>query len=545
MKVEFQFADKRVVSASVGEESVVVGRLGGDADLQLDGDPGISRRHGRLWVEDGIVWYQDLGSSNGSWYEGARIKKPVPVDAERTVTLGRTQLRLALAEAPREAPQYREAGLTLQMRGEAGQQALTTALGRSEGSNYIGVLAELVAALLKSSDPGTVLEILKQVDRTMLGQQTISVVAWPPHADGQLRYLISPIKGEGAAISHSLCRRAAELKEGLLFSESSADAEQFGMSAILKGIRSAVYTPLLGPSNDVLGILCVDRTTPGLPIDEETFQFIRAVGGLLSTSLSAELLREEARKKELESREAEARREGLAKFLSIASHDLKNPLTIVLGCSKLIEKVDDLDKVRLLNGKILKAGERARSLIKAYLEVSELTSGADLTLNLQTLDLGAMIDEEIGFLQDAGNRSENLTFVNEVEMVTLNADAQKLQQVLSNLISNAAKYSPKGGEVRIWAEVAHREVTLKVKDQGVGISEEDQKKLFKQFQRVGDQSLVAGTGLGLWLTSALIQAHGGNISVESQEGQGSTFNVTLPLSPPVNRSRDTETISNL
>ncbi len=542
MKVEFQFADKRVVSASVGEESLVVGRRGGDADLQLDGDPGISRRHGRLWVEDGVVWYQDLGSSNGSWYEGSRIKKPVRVGVERIVTLGRTQLRLAQAESAPSAPSYQEQGLTLRMRGEAGQQALTTALGKSEGSGYIGVLAELVAALLKSSDPATVLEILKKVDRTMLGQQTVSVVAWPPHSDGQLRYLIPPIKGEGAAISHSLCRRAAELKESLLFSETSADAEQFGMSAILKGIRSAVYSPLLGPSNEVLGILCVDRTTPGLPIDEETFQFVRAVGGLLSTSLSAELLREEARKKELETREAEARREGLAKFLSIASHDLKNPLTIVLGCSKLIEKVEDLDKVRLLNGKILKAGERARSLIKAYLEVSELTSGAELQLNLQALDLGAMIDEEIGFLQDAGNRAENLNFVNEVEMVSLEADPQKLQQVFSNLISNAAKYSPEGGEVRIWAEVAHDEVTLKVKDQGVGISQEDQKKLFQQFQRVGDRSLVAGTGLGLWLTNALIQAHGGSISVQSAVGQGSTFVVKLPVRP-VSQGRDTETIS--
>ncbi len=426
-----------------------------------------------------------------------------------------------------------EQQLTLKMRGEAGQSALTTALGRSKDSGYMAALAELVTDLLGSAERETVMAALEKTDKAMVGHQTICVIAWPPRGE-QLRYLIPPIKGQKAAVSASLCRRAAELKEGLLFSDDQAREDDYGQSAILKGIRSAVYTPLFGPEERVLGILCVDRTTPGLPIDEETFQFIRAVGGLLSTSLSAELLRKKAQKKELETREAEARREGLVRFLSIASHDLKNPLTVVLGCARLLPHVKEQGQIQILGDKIVNAGERAQALIKAYLDVSELASGAHLKLNLEPVDLGKLIDEEIEFLEDSPVFTDKITFVNEVTGIQVQADRQKLQQVLSNLISNAAKYSPDGGEVKIWIEREDGLLRLKIRDQGVGISPEDQKKLFQQFQRVGDPSLAEGTGLGLWLTGGLVRSHGGQITVESQVGQGSTFIVTLPDSHDVN-----------
>lgn len=419
--------------------------------------------------------------------------------------------------------------LTLKMRGEAGQSALKKALGRSGDSGYMTVLAELVADLLGSAERETVLAALEKTDQAMVGHQTICVISWPPRGD-QLRYLVPPLKGKKAAISASLCKRAAELKEGLLFSDDQAREDDYGQSAILKGIRSAVYTPLFGPEEKVLGILCVDRTTPGLPIDEETFKFIRAVGGLLSTSLSAELLRKKAQKKELEMREAEARREGLARFLSIASHDLKNPLTVVLGCARLLPHVKNPEQIQILGDKIINAGERARDLIKAYLDVSELAGGSHLKLSLEPVELGALIEAEIEFMEDSPVVTDQINFVNEVRQTTVEGDRQKLQQVFSNLISNAAKYSPEGGEVRIWAEETDGRVTVRIKDQGVGISAEDQKRLFQQFQRVGDPSLVDGTGLGLWLTGGLVRAHGGEIKVESQPGQGSTFVVWLPKS---------------
>ena len=201
---------------------------------------------------------------------------------------------------------------------------------------------------------------------------------------------------------------------------------------------------------------------------------------------------------------------------------------MVLACGRLLPLVEDREQIRILGDKIVNAGERARDLIKAYLDVSELASGAHLKLNHEQIELGKLIDEEIEFLEESPVVTERITFVNQVEGQTVQADRQKLQQILGNLISNAAKYSPDGGEVTVWTEASADKILVKIKDQGVGISAQDQSRLFQQFQRVGDPSLVEGTGLGLWLTGALVQAHGGDIRVESEPGKGSTFMFSLP-----------------
>jgi signal transduction histidine kinase len=269
---------------------------------------------------------------------------------------------------------------------------------------------------------------------------------------------------------------------------------------------------------------------PSIPFDEDSFQFIRAVGGLLSSALEAEKLREEAHVREMETRQAEAHRESLANFLKIASHDLKNPLTVVRACAQLIEHVDDIKTVRDLSSRILDAEMRAEALIKAYLEVSELQSTQALKLDLTLVDLQQAVDDEFRFIKTAfQSKAKKWNFENKVEGVYVRADSQKLRQILNNLIGNAAKYSPQGGAVKVYAETMGDDVVIGVIDQGVGISQEDQTKLFNEFQRVGDRSVAPGTGLGLWLTAALVKAHGGKIWVESELGKGSTFFVSLPI----------------
>jgi signal transduction histidine kinase len=359
-------------------------------------------------------------------------------------------------------------------------------------------------------------------------------VAWPPKEDGDFRHLISPFElagteiAAGGGVSKSLVRLAVQRREALMFCESREEDVDVAQSTQIKGIRSAVYVPLLTSTNQILGVFCVDCPLPSLPFDEDSFQFLRAVGGLLAATLEANRLRESARERELEMRNAEARRESLAKFLKIASHDLKNPLTVVRACSHLIREMDDMDTIKKLNSRIIDAEDRAENLIKAYLEVSELESEHSLNLELESIDLKEAVDKEIEFIKSA-NPSSSFRFVNEMEPVEVQADPQKLSQVLNNLIGNAAKYTPGGGTVTIMAEKAENGfVHASVSDEGVGISEVDQQKLFKEFQRVGDRSLAAGTGLGLWLTNALIQGHGGKVWVESEEGKGSTFFFSLP-----------------
>lgn len=539
MKVEFSHAEGTRRQVGVPPGGLVVGRTTAQADFGLDWDKKVSRRHGRLFYQNQKLYYEDLGSSNGSWLDGARLVSPVELSLGRVVILGDTKLS-RIADPPPIADSSSSAtreGMTLKLRGKVDKGGLADVIGGSGSlGGYMVELAKMVNSLLSATDRSVIASTLKHLYNIIPAAHRIYVIAWPPEDNGHYQHLIPPqdlVAGESldqvGGVSNSLASLAVKRREALLFSEGEAPNLDVRYSAILRGIRSAVYVPLISSNADVLGVFCVDCPVPSIPFDEDSFEFLRAVGGLLSTTLEAERLREEARVREMETRQAEAHRESLANFLKIASHDLKNPLTVVRACAQLIEHVNDLPKVKDLASRILDAEMRAEALIKAYLEVSELQSSQAMELERTEVDLHQVVENEVRFIQTAfQNRCQNITFENRVGDVKVRADQQKLSQILNNLIGNAAKYTLNEGTITISAVPAGQEIVISVKDQGVGISEEDQAKLFKEFQRVGDRSVAPGTGLGLWLTAALIKAHGGRIWVESQVDVGSTFFVGLP-----------------
>ncbi len=534
VKVRFTLPDGEVVKAEVGASGLMVGRVGGKADLELAGDEMLSRHHARLWTDDGDLWFEDVGSSNGSWRDGARLTDKVRLQEGESIVLGRTLLSLA-QEKDDETGQMGEAPppeMHLRMHAKAGRESFEEAL-QQKHFRYVSALAEFVQELLGSTGRLPIFATLSRLNQVIPTAQRFSLVEWPPNPEGEFTLMVDQAELEQAGIevgpvSRSLARLAVERGEALLFSEEHQELAAARESALMHGIRSAVYVPLCSPDEEIFGVLCVD--SPMIPLDQGEFQLVRAVGGLLATALNTEKLREQARQKELEARQNLARREALANFLNIASHDLKSPLTVVRGCSRLIEQVQDLDQIRQLSGKILDASLRAESLIASYLEVAEITTGQALVLEKERFGLAQLVDEEIEFQrQAAGDLSHQPSVVNEVppEML-VEADRKKVAQVLSNLISNAIKYTLKKGQVRIEARLQGEEALIEIHDQGVGISPEDQARLFKKFQRVGDRSLVPGTGLGLWLVAELVHAHGGSIGVESEPGVGSCFSFTLP-----------------
>ncbi len=538
MKVEFAHADGSRRQVEVPPGGLTIGRTTAQADLGLDWDKKVSRRHGRLYILNGKLYYEDLGSSNGSWMDGSRLGSPVELLAGRTIILGDT--RLTLQEEPVSPDSGTTAtpdGMTLRLRGKVEGGGLADVMGGSNSlGGYMVELAKMVNELMSATDRSVIAKTLKGLYKIIPAAHRIYCIAWPPEENGLYRHLIPPqdlaaneAMEQIGGVSNSLASLAVKRREALLFTEGEAPNLDVRYSAILRGIRSAVYVPLINSQQEVLGVFCVDCPLPSIPFDEDSFQFLRAIGGLLATSLEAERLREEARQREMETRAAEAHRESLANFLKIASHDLKNPLTVVRACAQLIEHVEDLKTVRDLSSRILDAELRAEALIKAYLEVSELQSSKAMKLELTQVDLRQAVDEEFRFIKTAfQSRAQKLIFENRVTCVTVLADQQKLRQILNNLIGNAAKYTPKEGIVSVDAEVKDKETIIKVSDQGVGISPEDQAKLFKEFERVGDKSVAPGTGLGLWLTAALIKAHGGRIWVESEPNVGSTFFVAFP-----------------
>lgn len=493
----------------------MIGRKSVDVTLQ---DPRLSRQHGKLWVDSQGVWYQDLGSQTGSWTAGARIEGPILLDFNTEILVGDTRLKLLSHEI--EIPE----GMQVRLEGRAGRQGLSEALGSQDDSaeKYVSALYDLTESLFHCDGLEGINEAIQRVGQVVPLAQSLALVAWPPGPDGRLRHLAD--SQEPVTISTSLAHYAVAQGRALLLTDTDIPkAVADSPSMQLKGIRSAVCVPLQGEGEQSQGpvaLLCVESNFV-LPLSYLDFQFLCAVAGVFANKLRSERLRKERAL-------VEARREGLATFLQIASHDLKNPLTAISNCVQLLRRVKPerhAEIVDIIQG----ASARANDLIRTYLDAAAVESGKTLAVERENVDIARLVDEEIEFLKAAlGTRMEEVEIVPQVDCPPIWADGRKLRQIVSNLLSNAVKYSPARGVVQVQVWHDEKTVYLSVKDQGVGISEQDQQRLFTPFQRVGDTSRVSGTGLGLWLTAALIQAHGGQISVESAPGSGSIFRVSLP-----------------
>jgi signal transduction histidine kinase len=168
-------------------------------------------------------------------------------------------------------------------------------------------------------------------------------------------------------------------------------------------------------------------------------------------------------------------------------------------------------------------------LIDSMLDVSKLTGG-HLSLELAQTDVTALVREVVQrFTPDAAAASCTLTLRLDTPAVGL-LDATRLDQIVTNLIANALKYGA-GSPVEVAVEADEQVIRLHVRDHGIGISPRDQERIFLRFERAADERQYAGAGLGLWITSELVKALGGRISLHSVPGKGAAFTVVLPRRP--------------
>ncbi len=220
-------------------------------------------------------------------------------------------------------------------------------------------------------------------------------------------------------------------------------------------------------------------------------------------------------------------------FISVISHELKTPVSIIKGYAGTLRREDaqfSAEQYRDGLEVIEEEADRLARQIQDLLDVSRLTAGG-LRLDMSDFPIGALAaDVARGFAATAGEKFQfELRFPD--EMPPVRADYERARQALVNLVSNAVKYSPEGGVIRIggWAEGDY--AVCYVADQGTGIPPEEQEAIFRRFYRVDNRLAreTQGSGLGLFLTRAIVEAHGGRIWVESKVGQGSRFMFTLPL----------------
>ncbi len=229
-------------------------------------------------------------------------------------------------------------------------------------------------------------------------------------------------------------------------------------------------------------------------------------------------------------REAEALKDH---FISIVSHELKTPVAIIRGYAETLnhpQARQDPDLVQEMVEGILEESDRLAHLVDDLLDASRLRASG---LPLEEVEEVALSDLARRVQARFQPQSSRHTILVEFppDFPTIRGSAVRLEQVLNNLVSNALKYSPNGGTIRIRGEHDAQGILLSVSDEGIGIPPEEQERIFERFYRIsGPQTrAIAGTGLGLYLTRAIVNAHGGRIWVESRPGQGATFYVRLPF----------------
>lgn len=224
-------------------------------------------------------------------------------------------------------------------------------------------------------------------------------------------------------------------------------------------------------------------------------------------------------------------------LVSFVSHELKNPLTSIKGFASLF--AEDVEAGDLANAPsyvplIVRQAERMERLVADFLSITRVEEGRELEVEWAPLDDVVGIVREVIALE--GSSSDRHTFQMSIpaELPPVFADRDKFYQILVNLVNNAVKYSARGGTVTISADARDGDVVFSVADEGTGISEQDMEHLFQKYRRIrrGSTERVAGTGLGLYLTKKLVEAHGGRIWAEGEQGKGATFHFALPTRPP-------------
>ena len=212
-------------------------------------------------------------------------------------------------------------------------------------------------------------------------------------------------------------------------------------------------------------------------------------------------------------------------LVSTVSHELRTPLTMIQGFSELLLDRDlSEERSKEALNQIKNAAERLSRLIEDLLSVSRIESGR-LVARLEPVELEPVVAEVIAPYLAHRRIKVGLDGVS-----TAMADRDQLVQILTNLVSNAVKYSPAGTDIAISARAEGRTVQVEVTDRGIGMTEEERSRLFEKFFRAdrGEVRDVGGTGLGLYITRNLVEMQGGQIWVRSKKGKGSTFVFSLP-----------------
>jgi len=221
-------------------------------------------------------------------------------------------------------------------------------------------------------------------------------------------------------------------------------------------------------------------------------------------------------------------------FVSMVSHEIRSPMNSLLAQIKIISDGlagDVTEKQQQILGRASDKIHNLTDLVSELLDLARIEAGM-VAQDTEEVQIGALLEDQVSFHRAAAEQKNILIDLKEADnLPPVSANLQSMEEVITNLITNAIKYSPEESEITVSASVEGDYLSIKVSDTGFGIPEEDISKVFTRFHRVKDQNTrtIHGTGLGLAIVKSIVDSHHGSIKVESKLGHGTTFTVLLPL----------------
>ncbi|MBW4528893.1 MAG: response regulator [Phormidium tanganyikae FI6-MK23] len=333
------------------------------------------------------------------------------------------------------------------------------------------------------------------------------------------------------ASAEAAIEKVAELRPDLVLMDIRLKGQMDGIEAA-EQIRAKYETPViyLTAYADEATLQRAKATEPFgyivKPFDERDLHV--AIEVALRRQLSETAIRV-ALEKEKELSELKSR------FWSMAAHEIRNPMTSILGCAQMLEHDNhhlSEERRREFLYMIQQSVRRMDQLLNDLLAIGRVEGGS-FKFESAPLELKQFCQRLVEEMQFSTGSHHSIVFHHQGDCERADLDQKLLRHILTNLLSNAIKYSPEGIPVYFDLACTDQQVTLQVRDTGIGIPSDAQQHLFEPFQRASNVGNTPGTGLGLTMVKRCVDLHGGRIAVESEVGRGTTFIIQLPQHQPV------------